>query len=211
MRILGTSPDSIDLAEDRKRFAALLSEPGHHAAGERHGDLARGSARRRRRDRLPGRRPAVVRARRPRHGDRLRRRHARSLHDAGRRRVARASGAGRQVPRGRLRVRRRRHRRRDRRRRHRRHHGAHRGGRHPFRRQLVRRAAVHLPRAPPGDDSRLHAAHRARAQGRRADERAVRDQGRRGLRARGEPARVAHRAVPVEGRAACRWRRWPRR
>ena len=28
---------------------------------------------------------------------------------------------------------------------------------------------------------------------------AVRDQGRRGLRARGEPARVAHRAVPVEG------------
>ena len=50
-----------------------------------------------------------------------------------------------------------------------------------------------------GDDPRLHAAHRARAQGRRPDERAVRDQGRRRLRARSEPARVAHGAVPVEG------------
>ena len=149
VRILGTSPDSIDLAEDRKRFAALLVGAGDHAAGERHGDVARGSARRRRADRIPGRRAAVVRARRPRHGDRLRRRHARSLHDARRRRVARASGPRRQVPRGRVRVRRRRHRRRDRRRRHRRHHGAHRGGRHPLRRQLVRRAAVHLSRAAP--------------------------------------------------------------
>ena len=44
-------------------------------------------------------------------------------------------------------------------------------------------------------------------EGRRPDERAVRDQGRRRLRARGEPARVAHRAVSVEGRPACRWRR----
>ena len=56
-----------------------------------------------------------------------------------------------------------------------------------------------VARAPPRADPRLHAAHRARAEGRRADERAVRDQGRHGLRARGEPARVAHRAVPVEG------------
>ena len=116
-----------------------------------------------------------------------------------RRRVAGASGAGRQVPRGRVRVRRRRGRRRDRRRRHRRHHGAHRGGGHPLRRQLLRRAAVHLPRAAPRDDSRLHAPHRARAEGRRPDERPVRDQGRCGVRARGESARVAHRAVSVEG------------
>ncbi len=35
VRILGTSPDSIDLAEDRKRFAALLSSMENHAAGER--------------------------------------------------------------------------------------------------------------------------------------------------------------------------------
>ncbi len=49
------------------------------------------------------------------------------------------------------------------------------------------------------DDPRLHAPHRARAEGRRPDERAVRDQGRCRLRARGEPAGVAHGAVPVEG------------
>ena len=124
---------------------------------------------------------------------------ARSLHDARRRRVARAPDPRRQVPRRRVRVRRRRRGRRDGRRRDRRHHGAHRGGGHPLGRQLVRRAAVHLPRAPSRDDPRLHAADRPRAQGRRPDERAVRHQGRRRLRARGQPARVAHGAVPVEG------------
>ena len=67
---------------------------------------------------------------------------ARPLHDDRRRGVARASDPDRQVPRGRRRARRRRGRRRDRRGRHRRHHGAHRGGRHPLRRQLLRRAAV---------------------------------------------------------------------
>src|SRR5437870_1743112 len=105
----------------------------HHAAGQRHGDVAPGSAGRRRHDRIPRRRAPVVRARRTRDGDRVRRHRARSLHDARRRRVAGASDPRRQVPRGRVRVRRRRHRRRDRRRRPRRHHGAHRGSRHPFR------------------------------------------------------------------------------
>ena len=38
-----------------------------------------------------------------------------------------------------------------------------------------------------------------RAEGGRPDERAVRHQGRHGLRARGQPARVAHRAVPGQG------------
>ena len=74
VKILGTSPDSIDLAEDRERFAAFLSELEHHAAEERHGHVARGSARGRRVDRIPGRRAAVVRARRTRDGDRLRHR-----------------------------------------------------------------------------------------------------------------------------------------
>ena len=74
VRILGTSPDSIDLAEDRKRFAALLAElditqPASGTATSR--EEAREVAAR---DRLPGGRAAVVRARRPRHGDRLRRR-----------------------------------------------------------------------------------------------------------------------------------------
>ena len=49
------------------------------------------------------------------------------------------------------------------------------------------------------DDSRLHAPDRARAESRRPDERAVRHQGRCGVRARSEPARVADRAVSVEG------------
>ena len=48
-------------------------------------------------------------------------------------------------------------------------------------------------------DSRLHAPDRARAEGRRPDERAVRDQGRHRVRARSESARVADGAVPVEG------------
>ena len=76
--ILGTSPDSIDLAEDRQRFAAAAVGPRHPAAGERHRDLEGRGARSGGQGRLPGRRAAVVRARRPRHGDRLRRR-ARSI------------------------------------------------------------------------------------------------------------------------------------
>ena len=46
--------------------------PRHSAGAERHGDDAGGSARGRGEDRLPARRPAVVRARRTRDGDRLR-------------------------------------------------------------------------------------------------------------------------------------------
>ena len=42
---------------------------------------------------------------------------------------------------------------------------------------------------------------------RRPDERAVRGEGPRRLRARGEPARVPHGAVRVARRSACRWRR----
>ena len=43
--IIGTSPDSIDLAEDRQRFSRAAVGPRHPAAGERHGDVARRSAR----------------------------------------------------------------------------------------------------------------------------------------------------------------------
>ena len=42
VKILGTSPDAIDLAEDRKRFSALLHRARHPAAGERHRHLAGG-------------------------------------------------------------------------------------------------------------------------------------------------------------------------
>ena len=60
----------------------------------------------RRRDRLPGAGPAVVRARRPRHGDRLRRADAARLHRPGHRDLAGPPGAGRPVPRRRDRDRR---------------------------------------------------------------------------------------------------------
>ena len=76
---------------------------------------------------------------------------------------------------------------------HRRHHGAHRGGRHPFRRFGLRAAAA---LAHPADHRRAGAADpgaRARARGGRADERAIRHQGRRDLRPRGQPARLAAR------------------
>ncbi len=42
--MLGTSPDSIDLAEDRQRFSRLLWDLGHPAAGERHRHVAHRSA-----------------------------------------------------------------------------------------------------------------------------------------------------------------------
>ena len=66
VNILGTSPDSIDLAEDRQRFNAAAVGSRHSAAGERHGDVAGRSARSRGARRLPGGRAPVVRARRPR-------------------------------------------------------------------------------------------------------------------------------------------------
>ena len=141
VEILGTTPDSIDLAEDRQRFSQLLwdlgvPQPASGTAVSR--DQAREVA-----DRVgyPVVVRPVVRAGRPRHGHRVRPGVARSLHDRRRGRVARSPGAHRPLPRGRLRVRRRCRGRRQRRRRHRRHHGAHRGGGHPLGRQLLRRAA----------------------------------------------------------------------
>ena len=68
--ILGTSPDSIDIAEDRRRFEQIARELGLDAAAERHGDERRGGARGRGAHRLSGARAAVVRARRPRDADR---------------------------------------------------------------------------------------------------------------------------------------------
>ena len=41
VKIVGTSPDSIDLAEDRKRFNELVDEARTAPAGERHGDQLR--------------------------------------------------------------------------------------------------------------------------------------------------------------------------
>ena len=171
----------------------------HPAGAERHRHLRGRSARGRHDHRVPAGRSPLLRARRPGHGHRLRHGRARPLHDARRRRLARPSGADRQVPRGCRRARRRRGGRFDRRRGHRRHHGAHRGGGHPLRRQFLRHPAVQGDGEAHRPDPRLHAPGRQGAQGHRPDERAVRHQGRHRLRARSEPAGVAYRAVPVEG------------
>ena len=208
--ILGTSPDSIDLAEDRKRFAALLSGPGHPAAGQRHRDVARGGARQSRRAIgfpvvvrpsyvLGGRAMAIVYDMAtldrymtqavdasPEHPVLI----DKFLEDAFEFDVdAVADATGAVVIGGIM--------------------------------EHIEEAGIHsgdsscvvppfiCPERHLRDDSRLHAAHRARAEGRRPDERAVRDQGRRRVRARGESARVAHGAVSVEGdrRAAREGRR----
>jgi carbamoylphosphate synthase large subunit len=66
--IIGTSPESIDLAEDRKRFGKLLEEleiPQPPAARP----PAWKRRWHRRAHRLPGAGAAQLRARRPRHGD----------------------------------------------------------------------------------------------------------------------------------------------
>jgi carbamoyl-phosphate synthase large subunit len=211
--ILGTSPDAIDLAEDRDRFKRLLDKL--ELTQPMNGIAYRAEPPRRRRPRLPAGGAAVLRARRPRHADRPRRgglRRVSARHPARhgpRRRQGEVSerqdrpdqhgarqepAAVRPLPLRRDRDRRRRHRRRHRRLR-RRHHGAHRGGRHPLRRQRLF-AAVAL--AEPGDPRRDRASDprpRAASRRRRPDERAVRHQGRRHLRARGQPARLAHGAL----------------
>ena len=76
VKLLGTSADAIDRAEDRQRFGELLKKLGLRAPawGTAHGlDEARAIADA---HRLPGDGAPVVRARRPRDGDRPRRRRA---------------------------------------------------------------------------------------------------------------------------------------
>ena len=72
--IIGTSPESIDLAEDRKQFGKLLEELDIPQPRRRHRHQRGRSSRRRRAHRLPRPRPPQLRPRRPRHGHRLRRR-----------------------------------------------------------------------------------------------------------------------------------------
>ena len=106
--IIGTSPESIDLAEDRKQFGKLLEElkipqPAGGTATSVEEALAVGRA-----HRLPRAGAAQLCARRPRHGHRLRRRCRRAVHARGSRVLAGAAGAGRSLPRERRRSRRRR-------------------------------------------------------------------------------------------------------
>ena len=226
--VLGTSPASIDLAEDRDRWNRLcgrLEIP--QPAGGTAVDLDRRPADRRA-HRLPGAAPAQLRAGRPGHGDRLRRRRPRTGHGgAGRLRLARqggrpvgrASGARRPLPRGRHRGRRRRHPRPHRRDRHRRRDGARRGGRRALRRLgLLDPAALARRRHRRGHRG-LHPPPRRGPRRRRPAQRAVRGQERAGVRDRGQPAgqphgavrRQGHRRAAGQGRRPGDGRRHPRR
>ena len=172
--ILGTSPDMIDLAEDRDRFKRLLDKLGLKQPEERHRLFGRAEPRCRRRPRPAARRAPVLCAGRPRHGDHPRRGDVRRLSArhparAGARRGQGAlsqrqdrpdqHGSGQEPAAVRpLPVRRHRGRRRLPVRRqgrlHRRHHGAHRGSGHPFRRfGLLAAAAL----AVAGDHRRARA------------------------------------------------------
>ncbi len=68
--ILGTSPDAIDLAEDRDRFKTLIDRLGLKQPQQRHRPLGRAGQSDRRRTRLSPGHPPVLRARRQGHGDR---------------------------------------------------------------------------------------------------------------------------------------------
>ena len=203
VRILGTSPEAIDLAEDRGRFEALARELG--VAQPPSGiacsvDEALGVAGRigypvlvRPSYVLGGRAMEIV------YDDGS----LRSYFAPRRASRSRAPGADRQLPRRRLRGRRGR----DRGRhpvRHRRRDAAHRGRRDPLGRLRLRPAAVPDHRAAGRGDAAAHPGVRRAARRRRADQRAVRHQERRGVRAGGEPAALAYGAVRFQdhGRAA---------
>ena len=109
MKILGTSPDAIDIAEDRRRFEKIARElgleqpPNGTATSVDEALDGRGA------NRLSGAGAAVVRARRARDADRVRRAVARSDYFETAVRVSEERpGARRPLPRGRVRVRRRR-------------------------------------------------------------------------------------------------------
>ena len=198
--IIGTTPDSIDVAEDRERFQKLLhklklKQPPNRTARSAQKALAAGRG-----DRLSAGGAAVLRARRPRHGNRLRAERSRALHARGGQGLATTrrccstasstmrskstsmrSATARQVLIGGIME-------------HIEQAGVHSGD-----------SACSLPpfSLSPEMQDELRAPDRrdgAGAERGRPDERAVRDPGRHGdLRARSQSARLAHRAVRVQG------------
>ena len=197
VRILGTSSEAIDLAEDRGKFEAITRELGVAqppsgmaqsveeavavAARVGYPVLVRPSYV------LGGRAMEIV------YDDSS----LRSYFERGGPGVAGAPGAHRQLSGGCLRGRRRRHCRRHPLR-DRRSDAAHRGRRHPLRRLRLRPASLPDHRRPGGGDAATHPRLCRAARGGGPAQRAVRHQERRGLRARGQPARVPHGAVRVQ-------------
>jgi hypothetical protein len=130
--ILGTTPDSIDLAEDREQFSQLLDKIGLKQAPSAIARTDEEAIAAANRIGYPGHAAPQLRARRPRDGDRVRREGPAPLRARGCAGFGRYPAAGRPLSVGRHRSRRRRH---VRRHRHacRRHHGAYRGSRHSLR------------------------------------------------------------------------------
>ena len=79
--IIGTSPDSIDVAEDRERFQALVQQARAQAAGQRHRAHRGAGGAAGARGRLPAGGASLLRARRPRHGSGVHRGGPARLHD----------------------------------------------------------------------------------------------------------------------------------
>jgi carbamoyl-phosphate synthase large subunit len=169
--IIGTTPDSIDIAEDRERFQQLvknlgLKQPANATARteEQAVQLAREVGF-----------PLVVRpsyVRQPRTARSLPRSRRRSGRRCRERRRQRAD---------------------------RWHHGTRRTGRRAFGRLGLLAAAQRAERATAAGIARPDAPAREGAQRRRPHERAVRDPERHRVRARGQSARFAHRAVRGQG------------
>ena len=174
--IIGTSPDSIDLAEDRERFQQMIEKLGLKQPPNRTARTEEQAIKLGRRDRLSAGGASVLCARWPRHGDRLQRRRSATLHARGGEGLQRIAGVAGSFPRrcGRGGCRRhlRRHRRTDRR-----HHGAYRAGRRALRRFGVFAAAVYLERGAARSYARADARHGHGTQSHWLDECAVRHQG----------------------------------
>jgi predicted nuclease with RNAse H fold len=199
--ILGTTPDAIDLAEDRERFQQLVQRLGLKQP-KTPSPPPTPRPRPPPKARLPAGDPPLLRPGRPRDGDRARRRPARPLHPRCRGRLGRQPRPARQLSRRRDGGRCRRPLRR-RERPCRGHHAAYRGGGRAFRRQRLFAAAPHAADRDPGRDHPPDRGARQGAQRRGPDERAVRGE-RPGLRGRdlpdrGEPPRLPHRALRGQG------------
>ena len=98
--IMGTLPEAIDLAEDRKRFSAILDELRNRLSGRGHREHVRRVHRGCGSHRLPVAGAPELRARRARHGHRLQRAVPREVHGRGGPDLPRASGAAGSLPRG---------------------------------------------------------------------------------------------------------------
>ena len=81
--IIGTDPENIDLAEDRKLFGKLLDDLQIPSPAQRYGHQRGRSVRRGAASRLPGAGAAQLCAGRARHGDRVRRGDGAPLHAGG--------------------------------------------------------------------------------------------------------------------------------